>query len=541
MAKPVKGQIVDGYRFLGGNPNDPSSWEETGLRPLDLPSGTTMEARAAAAQEEKGNPLAIGLGRFLDTSAMGLKQAAMEGASRVLPEGGMRERLRSGLAQLSEEQAGNTEAYGAYQRRFPMETAIGETAPYAFMSGGPLGVAAKMGGMEALRYGQPDERAARGVVGAGTGFAAGAVGNVINRYLNPPLTSTQRQALTGAREMGIQPRLSEVTRNPTIARLEDASSRVPGGAGVFEEFNRANQIAINRAGARSMGAQADATGQLSDEVFTATKQKLGRVFEAIKSVGKVRMGGRSVNPILLNKTVENAADEVIRAQLKLGNRANQEILNLAQNAKKMAGLKARIDGEAYQLWHSNLTDAAYGSFKAGESQTGQAYQKMLKSLDDAAVHSLRMANLGGIADALVATRPLYANFKLLTKGGATKAGDVNAAAVARLLRQANPEAFLTGRSGDLSAVGKYAEAFPPLRPGSQTFERQMMTDPLSVAAYGGFAYPFAKATTSPLVTGIPARLGGTTAGAILGPAASYSTRAGMMSFIKRLLEPQTPQ
>lgn len=517
------------------------AWQKaTQLQPIRYPSASRKEAIAAAASEEPGNPLAIGAGRLLDTSAMGLKQAALEGARRIVPEGSMRERLKQELAALAEEQAANTEAYKAYANRFPVETAIGESAPYAALQGGPLHLGLQMGALEGLRYGSPGERSARGLLSAGQGFVAGSIGNAVSRYLNPPLTSTQHAALQEGSKMGIEPRLSQVLRSPAIARIEDTAARVPGGAGVFEEFNRANQMAVNRAAAGAMGATPDASGQLSDEVFAATKQKLGSVFDAIKSVGKVNIGGRSVNPIQLDQGVIGAANDVIKTQNKLGSRANQAVLKLAQDAKRMAGLRARIDGEAYQLWHSDLTDASYTAFKGGESTAGRAYLGLMNALDDAAERSLHRANLGGLANELKAVRPLYSNFKLLTKGSVTEGGNVSPARVAQALRTSNPDAFRTGGGGDLAKIGRYAEAFPPLRAGSQTFERTMLSDPVSAAVYGLPAYGAAKIATSPAATFIPSHLGGTRAGAMLGPMGSYLSKTGVLSLFKRLLEPQTP-
>lgn len=535
MARPVKGDIVDGYRLVGDDINDPASWEFVGPQPL--PQGSSREAIASAAEEERGNPIAIGLGRLLDTSAAGLKQAALETANKISPS----EKLRQELANLYEEQSANTQAYKRYQQRFPLDTAIGEAAPYAFMPGGPLGVGLKMGAMEGMRYGNPQERATNALVGLGSGFASGLIGNAVSGYVNPKLSTMQRNALREGSEMGIQPRLSEVTQSPAVARYEDMAARIPGGAGVFEDFNKANTKAVNRAAAASMGQPADASGQVSDEVFASAKRDLGKVFDAIKSVGKVNIGGRLVNPIQLDSGVISAADDVIRTQAKLGNRANQQIVDLAKQAKRMAGLRSRIDGEAYQLWHSDLTDASFSAYKANDSTSGKAYKGLLTALDHAAESSLRRANLGGLADELKAVRPLYANYKLLLRGTVAEGGDVSPARVAQALRTLNPTAFRTGGGGELSKLGRYAEAFPPLRAGSQTFERGVTADPIAAAALGGPAYGIAKATTSPAVTYIPRKLGGTTAGAIAGPAASYSTRAGILSFLKRLMQAQTPQ
>lgn len=505
---------------------------------LSLPGN--QEAVQSAAQQETENPLLIGAGRAFDTILAGAKQAALEGARATTSNEDKRARLRDELARLAEEQAANTQAYKAFTERFPVQTAIGESLPYGLMRGGPLGLGLQIGAIEGLKYGTPEERATRGVLGFGSGALAGAIGNTISKYVNPDLTTSQQEALSGANRLGIKPRLSQVTQSPTIARIEDAAARIPGGAGVFEDFQRANQVAANQAAARSMGTTADQTGQLGEKMLQATRDKFGRVFEAIKSVGKVKMGGREVNPILLDKGVEAAADKVLSTQTKLGSRADPAIVKLAQEAKRMAGLKARIDGESYQLWHSTLTDSSYSAYSGGDSVAGRAYQNLMKALDDSAVHSLRMSGLGSIADELVSTRPLYANFKLLTKGNTIKSGDVNISALARSLRKQNAADYLSGGGGELGDLARYSEAFPSLRPGSQTFERGFVTSPVTAAVAAAPAYAAARAATSPVLTTIPARLGGTPMGAILAPTLAGGAQSGIVGLWKRFFEPVTP-
>jgi len=63
MAAPRKGEIIDGYEFLGGDPNDQASWQEWGAGARRLPTGAIVrdgprgglqELRKAGGDEEGG-------------------------------------------------------------------------------------------------------------------------------------------------------------------------------------------------------------------------------------------------------------------------------------------------------------------------------------------------------------------------------------------------------------------------------------------------------------------------------------------------------
>jgi hypothetical protein len=213
---------------------------------------------------------------------------------------------------------------------------------------------------------------------------------------------------------------------------------------------------------------------------------------------------------------------------------NGEVISLAQQAQRMASMKGRIDGEAYQLIRSNLTDAAHTAFAAGSSQQGKAYQSLLSALDDSAEASLKAIGRDGLAKSLRETRPLYANLKMLERGTVAEAGNVSPAKVAGAMRTQNPKAFREGMtSGPLDDIARFGESFKPLQAGSPTAERLMTSSPLSLAAFAGPAYLAAKATTSPLATWYPRHAGGTLPAEIVAALANPATRAAALSLLQR--------
>lgn len=469
-----------------------------GSTPQFVPPGTQIPSeetrRTQAIRETAGatgypEALAVGSGRTVDQLLSGGRQI-MNLLSR--DEGAKR--------RLAEEQKTNTNIYSGLQREMPFTTGLGETLPYMAVppSAGVVGGAGIVGGLEALQYGSPQERLTRAVLGGGSALAGGIVGRGISGILQPGvpgfMNETRRAALEGARNIGYQPRLSEITGSPLASRIEDVSARIPGGAGVMQAQNLSNQRAINRAAATSIGEQSSEVGA---PVLAQASDRLGKVFEDIKALDVVTVNGRQVKPIAIGQSVGMVADDILRQQSKMiPQQRDANLINLAQQAKIASTSKGRIDGETYQLTRSGLSEASYDA-----SGTNRAlYGKLLNALDDSAEQSLRQVGRGDLADALKTARPQYANLKLLERGVTAEGGNVSPARVASTMRTQNPSAFREGRtSGNpLYPIAQIGENLKPLQQGSQTFERQIM-NPLTLAAYAPLSYMGAKATTNPLI------------------------------------------
>jgi hypothetical protein len=449
-------------------------------------------ANIAAKDVGVGEALMIGMGRTADKTIQGVKQLF----GKADPEA----------------ESQKDAAYSALREARPIATGIGEALPYMAVPFASIPrAAAAIGGLEALKYGTPQERLTSGVVGAGSAAVGGLLGKGVGKLIAPvrpeAQTTMRRGALEAADRIGVTPRLSQVTGSPLAARMEDFAARVPGGAGVMQSFENANKAAVNQAAAKSIGQSAD---ELTPSVFANAEQQLGRVFEDIKSLGKVSVNGKSVNPIRLDSGVLKAADEVLRSTSKaLPEQANAQLVSIAKRAKNMAGMRGRIDGEAYQAIRSGLTNASYEASGSDRVMFG----KLLEALDDAADKSLRQVGRTDLADALRTVRPQYGNLKLLEKGAVAEAGNVSPARTASAMRTQNPSAFRTGaqQGNPLYDIAMVGENLKPLQAGSPTVERGIMNSPLGMLLSAGPSWAMGKATTNPFLIGYASQFGGTPA------------------------------
>lgn len=348
-------------------------------------------------------------------------------------------------------------------------------------------------GMEALRPGETGDRLKRGAVELGGNLVGGFIGNKIGNAIAPvgqqAISAAQREALKVAEKVGYKPRLSEITGSPYMARLEDFAARTPGGAGVMDDFARANQQAVNRHAASGIGERAN---QLTPEVFAAADKRLGAVFENVKNLpGK---------PIIVNGRVGQVADEVLRVQSKmLDSEKDASLIAIANQAKTLSQNMGRIDGETYQLTRSGLSSQAHEATGTNKA----LYGKLLAALDDSAETSLKAIGKADLAAGIKAARPQWANLKTLERGAVAKGGDVTPSAVASALRTNNPKAFREGAmaGNPLYDIGVIGERLRPLQQGSQTYERQLTSSLLDTALKAGPAYAAAKLTTGSIPRG----------------------------------------
>jgi hypothetical protein len=259
----------------------------------------------------------------------------------------------------------------------------------------------------------------------------------------------------------------------------------------MRRFEQANKAAFNRAAAEGIGETAD---ELTPAVFAAANQRLGQVFEGIKS-----LGGK---PIRIDQQVGNVADDILRQQRKmLPTQQDQNLINLANQAKMVAQHRGRIDGETYQLIRSGLSESSYEA-----SGTNRAlYRQLLDAVDDSADASLRATGNTALAQSLREARPQYANLKMLEKGAVAEGGNVSPARLASVMRTQNPAAFREGRmaGNPLYDVAQIGETMKPLQAGSPTYERTLMSNPLSTTLGAITSYPAAQLTTHPAALAYP--------------------------------------
>lgn len=524
---------ADILRMLG-EPNRETPPRISSTRP-DTPAAT-REAAASTAADEPSDPL-IGLGSVMTKIVNGGAQGFLKARNAISP--GDRN-VDTAINDLAAEQTDNSIRDRAYAKENPGAMAFGESLPTLPVGGGAVPSFLKGTIPGLASYGSGQEKLREGVVG-GTATAAGsALGKAAGGFLNPDLSAVERATLQEGRARGIQPRLSQVTRSPTIERFEDWSSRMPVGAGVMDEFNLQNTRGFNRAGAESMGQNVDSAGQVGPEVFANAKRATAVPFQQVDA-----LQGLPID--VTSPQVAAAAQNVLHRQtLRLS--PDGALSKVAQDALLAAQNGGRMTGESYNALRSELTNASHQAFAAGDGKTGTDYKILLDAIDEAADRSLRGMGRADLADSLQMARDQFGNYQTLKQGRVAEGGNINPARVAQAVRTNNPDAFRTGRTdgSPLGFLARWAELFPMLRSGSQTAERQavgnMVRNPGELENLtGAVASPIiAKATTSPLVTGIPARIGGTPVGRAAEIAAEPTVAGSVQSLIRRFMRPQTP-
>lgn len=503
-----------------------------------------IRQRRNATQPTQTVPLTEGMVReqaaMKTAEEVGPAEAALIAAGRGVAKvgAGLEQMVTNTPEALKRGQQESDQAFAALQAAHPVATTAGEVAPYVAVpaSMGVLPAALTVGGIEAAKYGTPGERLGRGAMGAVTTGAGGllsrAGANLIAPVTQKAAGQANQEALAAASRLGVKPTLSQVTGRPLLARMEDYAARAPGGAGVMTDFAARNAAAVNRAAASAIGENAD---ELTAGVFAQAAKRMGQVFESIKNLpGK---------PIKITQNVATAADDILRQQGKMiPAQQDAALVQLANQAKVLAANKGRIDGETYQLIRSGLSESSFDA--SGTNKV--LYGKLLKALDDAADTSLRASGNAALADSLKAVRPQYANLMMLEKGAVAEAGNVSAPRLASVMRTQNPGAFRRGQMvGPMADIARVGEGLKPLRAGSPTFEREAISNPISLGLNALWSYPLARIATSPVARFYPQAFGGTSAARGLAQIADPTGRtaiaaamqgSGMLPFIPQMAE-----
>jgi hypothetical protein len=526
-----------------------------------------------SSQEDPG-PIGAGFiafGRAGDKMLTGANRLRLQGLQKYHEARGNADevkRIQGELDASSAEQASKDEAYAPLAESRPVSTALGGAVPYAMPMGGVVrtaGISAGMGALEA----EPGERLSRagtmGILGGGGALA----GNLLHGAIAPGqrvqnqslLTSPLSEVLDRARgftnpdasgqilrnmeRRGLQPRLSDINTTPgqnsLTRQTEDYLSRAPGSSGVMAEHAAKGQRVMNTEAAVSIGER---SRNLSAETLADATQRIGHSFEQVRSLPG--------HPISLGPDVGQAAQEVLRQQSMRPISQNATLRQLATQLQTYSRHNGRLTGEAYNALRSDISAAANTAFREGNSAAGNGYNALLDAVDGAATASLNRAGHGELATALTTARGEYANLMSLERGRTvTAAGDVNPQALSGVMRQKYPRQYREGRMDDnpLFDIARYGETYPPLRAGSQTFERQAIQDiaeaPAAMAtgaeragpsmmglATAPFNYAAAQYMTSPLARFLSRRglLGQaelSTTGGVLSNIAARNLSAGM--------------
>lgn len=464
-----------------------------------IPKGS-IRTGVMTSQEDPGalGGFTIAAGHGADKIGSGVKQLGLMAQKKWYESRGDAAgvaRVQKELEALGEEQASRDEAYAPLSESRPVATALGGAVPYAVPMGKmatSVAGGALLGGLE---YGTPQERLERGAtmgaLNAGGALAGQALRGVLSpgervqsrNILTAPMTGDRSvfdrllgfkapdatgEILRNMEARGLKPYVSEIGGSTTARQAEDYLARAPGSAGVMAGHARRGQRVINTEAASAIGERAR---NLSAGVLDDATQRIGQTFEAVAA-----LPGR---PVSIGQNVGTAAQEVLKQQGLRPISADPVVQRTATMLQALAKNKGRLTGEAYNAFRSDLSTASNNAFKAGNSAAGRAYDDLLEALDSSAAQSLKAAGHGELAGSLVKARGEYANLMTLERGRTVSAaGDVNPQALATTLSQKYPRQFREGglAGNPLYDIGRYGSVYPPLRSGSQTFERQAMQD-----------------------------------------------------------------
>lgn len=466
------------------------------VNPLTVAAGTTL----------------VGAGRSLDKVREGTKQALTAGnvIARELVGADTKAPLQK-LAQQEQFQKEQDATYLPLQQQHPFLTGVGETLPTIATPMGQETAAARIfapaigfGTLEAAKYGSPAQRGIAGAKGFALGALGGSVGEIANSVISPAassLTAPQLSALTtAASKIGVKPLPSQMTGNANLARIEDMLARVPGGAGVMQDFAQGNRQAVNQYASTAMGEN---TPAITKDVFAAAKARQGLERDALRQGAAMPVTADVFNAI-------DAARVMLSRGLKEVD-GKSEALSLLSGLKNRLYNSKQLSGEDLQAITSDLKTAARGT----DNQTiAAAYKKVQEAMDTASTIDKA---------ALAKSNREIASRKTLQMPGVTNevTGDVSPVVLGNRWGTQFGESAKTGKiDGPLADIVDYGKAMPPMRAGSPTFERGASANPMHWAMAPAY-WAAAKAMTSGLGRDYLAK-------GLLGEAGN-SARAGLLA------------
>jgi hypothetical protein len=377
----------------------------------------------------------------------------------------------------------------------PIATVAGEVIPAA---AAPLLRVAQGGGLAATmtntaasaalpamaEYGTAEERGVGGLKAAAGGALGGAVAKGAERVVGKVLKPVEKvqsesldEAIAAAQRLGISLTPGEMTGSKAVQAVEARLAKMPGSSGAMQQFQRARDIALNRAAAKGMGETAD---EITPEVFARASKRIGGEFERLSSGREVALG----------EPFQRALATLGEEQSRLGKFADGRVNELINDGMELAQ-SGKVDGRAYQSIRSSLGKKAKDAFASGQSELGQALKTVRDAMDEAA----EVGMTGADKEAWGLARKQWAVLKTLEKGNVVEGGKVSAGRAKEALRTARPKDYKEGRlDGEMMDIAKFAETFKPL-PDSGTaqnlFVQGLLTGVNPAAGAASVALPWA--------------------------------------------------
>jgi hypothetical protein len=274
------------------------------------------------------------------------------------------------------------------------------------------------------------------------------------KFASLPFKAAAGNALGKAAErIGYKPSIPQVTQSRDLSNMYDTLSNMPFSAGVIARHEGRNSTAVNKAVASSVGQQSDL---VTADVLANASDDLGKVRDQLRNQVNIPRG---------EKTILDAIDDA-STQLKKSLNTTGRFKSDAERIKQ--GLQSgNITGEQYQIWRTDLRDAMDTAYKAGKSELGRAYKKILSALDDSARQ--------GAGEAWKANDKQFATLEMIQKGNIVNpvTGDVSAPLLTNQMYRDLGKSAKQGRvPGPIADIATITKGYPTFREGSQTARRE---------------------------------------------------------------------
>lgn len=371
------------------------------------------------------------------------------------------------LAKMADEEAEKDRLFKPLQQARPISTAIGGAAPMLAIPAGGATAGAFMARSAAagaapglLSYGSAEDRLKAGAIGGAGGAVGGAIGLGAARALKPAgagAAGVSDDALAAAKRLGVKLSPGQRSQNPAMLNFENYLARSPGSSGAMQARSAANQSAVNRAAAKSIGQGGD---ELTENLFATAKDGIGREFQRLQDITAPTVGDD-----FLGALAKIDADNIARGSFR-----SKSVDTLVDKGIDLAA-KGKLTGKAYKEIRTVLTNDANAAFKSGDATLGQALKTVRASLDEAAKASLSKAD----QKAWETTRAQWAAYKSLTKSNIAEAGSVSPARLAAEVRRGGDGLRTGAKKGELADIARLGEAFKTVQnPNSGQLTQQML-------------------------------------------------------------------
>lgn len=352
--------------------------------------------------------------------------------------------------------------WAAGGRQSPMSSEA-QAAARAAAEGGESGAQSSVSGSVNAR-----------LAGGGSGF--GSVGD----DASASLSRAQAAILARGKELGMRQTPGNATGSKALQQFEAKLQSQPMTSGPFHAIDDANQKALNREVAASIGEAADTVDNV---VLERASSRLNNVFESAKDEV-----ARPIDAKSFLGFYSGIKDELRGiGTAARGFDENDLVNDLVKLAKS-----GSATGKQLQPLTSKLGKAAYREMttQSGDRELGQALYRTKEYVDDL----LESGMTGKQATRFNQARGQYRNLmNILSRTNIVNPsnGNVSGRALAQMLQQKDRGGFTMGRNRTgMYDAARFYQAFPPVVGNSGTATRSMVTNPLELM----LSVPFNAAT-----------------------------------------------